>query len=326
MTRRLLIALTLGLSVACDNANEQLALPELSQGTFAIGVILDRDGSQSLTPGDTVYSGARFALFAANGTDTLRRATTDTLGIAMFDSLPIGRYRYALIPSSLGDSLPDREGVEGTFRIIAARDSAVKTATARVGYASLSIAEVRGAPAGRRVFVRGIVSSALQFHSDRAMHITGGGNLRITNATHRPGRSGNNVGDSVVVFGTTGSVNGQPVLLDGLVQTLAERPAPVAIEVDVATARSAQDGALDAALVHIVGATVGDTVTVGEEFHVGIAQEADTITMVIDPLLQPNKSSFAPGRVLELRGVLVANGDGTWHIKPRPVGGEVRFD
>lgn len=326
MTRRLLIALSLGLSVACDNANEQLALPDLGYGAFGIGVIIDRDGSRSFSPGDTAYTGARFALFSANGTDTLRRVTTDTLGIAFFDSLPIGRYRYALIPSSLGDSLPDVDGVEGTFRIIAAGDSSVASATARVGYATLSIAEVRSAPAGRRVFVHGVVTSAMQFHTDQAMHITAGGNLRITDATHRPGRTGNNVGDSVVVFGTTGAVNGQPVLLNGVVQTISERPAPIADEVDVATARTAQDGALDAALVHIVGATVGDTASVDEEFHVGIAQGADTVMMVIDPLLQPNKSSFAPGRTLELRGVLVANGDGTWHIKPRPVGGEVRFD
>lgn len=326
MNRRLLLALTLGATVACDNANEQLALPELGYGGFAIGVIIDRDGSGSFSPADTVYQGARFALFAAGGTDTLRRATSDTLGVVAFDSLPIGRYRYALIPSSLGDSLPDVEGASGSFRIISHRDSVIATATTRVGYATLSISEVRSAPPGRRVFVRGLVTSGLQFHTDAATHITGAGNLRVTNATHRPGRTGNNVGDSVAIFGTTGVENGQPVLTNGLVQTLAERPAPVAAEIDVATAIDADGGALDAALVHLLGVTIGDTVTVDDYFHVGIAQDADTVLMVIDPLLSPNKASFAPGRGLEVRGVLVANGDGTWYLKPRPVSGEVRFD
>ncbi len=326
MNRRLILAIALGAFVACDNANEQLSLPELGYGGFAIGVTIDRDGSGSLTSLDTIYQGARFALFAAGGSDTLRRATSDTLGVVRFDSLPIGRYRYALIPSSLGDSLPEVTGDTGSFRIIANSDSIVAIASTQVGYATLTISEARNAAAGRRVFVRGLVTSALQFHSDSATHITGEGNLRITRSSHRPGRNGNNVGDSVAIFGTTGVENGQPVLIAGLVQTLAERPAPVPVEIDVATARTAQDGALDAALVHLLGVTVGDTVSVDDYFHVEIAQDADTMLMVIDPLLQPNKASFVPGRELEVRGVLVADGDGTWYLKPRPVSGEVVFD
>lgn len=324
--RRLLASLTLLAIAACDNAAEDVTLPELAYGGFVVGVTIDRDGSGSATPPDTIYPGARVALFAAGGTDTLRKVTSDETGVAVFDSLPIGRYRYAVIPSSLGDSLPVIDGGSGDFRIIASRDSIVAAATVRVGFAVLTLAEARVAAPGRRVFVRGVVTSAFQFHSDSATYLTGSTNLRVTHASHRPGRNGNNPGDSVSVFGTTGVDAGQPVLLNGIVQTLAERPAPVATDVSVVEARTAKDGELDAALVRIVDATVGDTSTVNGFFHARIAQGADTVLAVIDSTLAVPTTLFAPGREIELRGVLVPNGNGTWHIKPRPVTNELKFD
>jgi hypothetical protein len=313
------------LALGCDNAGENLGLPPLREGAVAIGVVLDRDGSGLVNAADTVFSGARVALFIEGGIDTFRVATTNANGLAGVEELPIGRYRFAVVPASLGDSLPSLMNGSGSIRITSNPDSLGATAIAVVGYASLTLAEARAAAPGRRVFVRGIVSSALQYFTDSATFLTGDAHLRVTASEHRPGRTGNNLGDSVVVFGTTGTDAGQPVLLDGLIQTLAERPAPVPFEVTVAEAHTARNGELDAALVRVATATVGDTMSVGEFFHVEIASGADTVLVVYDPKLQAPKIAFTPGRAIQVRGMLVPVGNGTWFIKPRIVAGETNF-
>lgn len=309
----------------CDNAGDNLGLPSLREGGIAIGVVLDRDGSGAVSSPDTVFEGARVALFIEGGVDTFRIATTDADGLAIFDELPIGRYTYAVVPGSVGDSLPLFTNGTGTLRITANPDSLGAQANAVIGYANLTLAEARAAAPGRRVFVRGIVSAPFQDYTDAATFLAGIANLRVTSSEHRPGRSGNNIGDSVVVFGTTGTDAGQPVLLDGLVQTVAERPAPVVTEVTVAEARSARNGELDAALVRVGTATVGETMTVGEYFHAEIASGTDTVLVVYDPKHQIPEQVFIAGRPIQVRGMLVPAGDGTWFIKPRLAPGETNF-
>lgn len=309
---------------ACDNAGSHLGLPALPEGAIGVGVILDRDGNGVVNSADTIYTGARVALFVAGSTDTFRVATSDDEGLALFEDVPIGRYRFAIVPGSLGDSLPTIIDGEGEFRLIARPDSLSAGATVVVGYPVLSIAELRTAAPGRRVFVRGLVASPLQFFTDSATYLTSGNaHVRITSSDHRPGRPGNNIGDSVSVFGTTGVDKGQPVMFDGLIQTLAERPAPVPIEVSVADVDDALNGTLDAALVRVGTATIGDTVTVGVEFHVELTHDTETSLMVIDSTLHVVKTNFAPGRGIVARGVLVPDGTGKWFLKPRPVNGEI---
>ncbi len=325
MRHRFLPLLALLAIAGCDNAGENLGLPPLRQGGIGITVVFDRDGSGTINSADTVFVGARVALFVEGGVDTFRTATTDAEGLAIFGDLPIGRYSYAVVPGSVGDSLPTMLNASGPIRITANLDSLGAAETAIVGFATLTLAEARTATPGRRVFVRGVVSSALQMHTDAATFLTGTANLRVVPSEHRPGRTANNLGDSVVVFGTTGMSAGQPVLLNGLIQTLAERPAPVATEITVAEARTARDGELDAALVRVSNATVGDTVSLGEEFHAEIASGTDTVLVVYDAKQAAPKAAFVPGRAIRVRGMLVPNGDGAWLLKPRFVAGETSF-
>lgn len=325
MHPRYLPLLALLVATGCDNAGDRFGLPELRQGAVGIGVVLDRDGSGTSSPADTVFVGARVALFIEGGVDTFRTALTNDDGVALFEDLPIGRYRFALVPSSIGDSLPVILNGSGSLRITANIDSLGTGASALVGYATLSPAEARLAAPGRRVFVRGIVSAALQFYTDSATFLTGDGNIRVTSSEHRPGRTGNNPGDSVAIFGTTGIDAGQPVLLDGLIQTLAERPAPVVTELSVAEVVTARNGELDAALVRVGTATVGDTIMVGDYLHVEIASGTDTAVVVYDPKQLAPHSAFVPGRSIQVRGMLVPNGDGTWFLKPRLLASETVF-
>lgn len=316
--RRATLALLL---VGCGNAGESLTFPALPDGGIAVGFYLDRDGTGTFTPNDTIVTGVRVALLAAGGIDTIQTTLSNTTGQAIFGPVPIGRYRVVVDRAALGDTIGTVVGDTGTIAILARSDSNTASRVVRLGYAEATVAQARALPAGRRIIVRGVVVSPMQAFRDSTMFLQDpSGALRITSARHWPGRLGNNIGDSVAVLGTTGASLGQPVLLGGLVNSLGERPAPVAQLVTVAEARTAKGGTLDAALVQVTNAKVVDTATVGVDLRVTFseaADDADRATALFDQLLQAPASIFTAGRTITVRGVLVPRGDGTWQIKPR---------
>lgn len=323
--QRMMSATLLLLAAACSNAGGDLGLPPLTTGQVKISVFLDRDGTGNLSAFDTTYGGAAIALFMREGIDTFVIKNTAGDGEATFTGLPIGRYRYALVPASLGDTLSLGSAGSGRFQIRA--DSLAGLGSILVSYPTLTIAEARQAAPGRPVFVRGVVASPLQFFGDSATFLVSGNDyLRVTSAEHRPGRNGNNIGDSVVVFGRTGTDLDQPVLQDGVVLTLDVRPPPAPVDVRSGEAATARSGDLDAALVQLDHAAIGDTATVAGVFTVwaiDTAATTDSVRVAFDPQLQVNRTGFAIGRGIVTRGVLVPDGAGRWILKPRPVNGEV---
>lgn len=324
MMRRSLSCCALLLALAaCDNAGESLASPTLGTGGIAVAFYLDRDATGSFTTGDTAFAGARVTLLTASGLDTVASATSGDDGIARFLDVPLGSWRVIVDRAGLGDSIATAVGDTGVIRLTAQRDSVVGSRLVRLAFREVTVAEARALPPGRRVVVRGVVGSALQFFADSSTHLTTGGTwLRIVPSRHRPGRGGNNVGDSVSVLGTTATRDGQPTLADGLILTLAERPVPAITPVSVAEIATARGGALDAALVEVVDGVIADTVAVGDEFLIRIAAGSDTARVRLDARLQTTRSAFAPGRLLTARGVLVPR-NGQWELKPRPVNGEL---
>ena len=302
------------------NAGESLGLPVLPTGSIGVGVFLDRDGSASQTTGDTVYGGVRVALLVAAGTDTIRTAVSDVNGLAVFDSVPIGSYRIVVDRRALADSIGVVAGDTGTIRIDAGQGNAAARVV-RLGFREVTIAEARLLAPGARVYVRGVVLAGFQAFRDSSSFIANGGAyIRITGARHRPGRTGNNAGDSVLVLATTGARDGQPVLVDGLIGSLAQLAAPIAIPVTVAEARDAKGGTLDAALVTIIGARITDTAAAGTDFRVRIEDAADPSVIaevVVDAQLGAPRTIFRPGFPITIRGVMVPRGDGTWVLKPR---------
>lgn len=319
-----LLALTF--AVGCDNAGEKLLLPVLPAGAIGVFLYLDRDGSQTYTTADTVFAGARVALLAAGGNDTIKIATSSVQGVASFDSIAVGTYRVVVDRRALGDSIATVEGDSGTIRLLSQPDSILGARAVRLSFAEVTIAEARALPAGRRVFVRGRVLSPMQFFSDSSSFLRdASGYLMITGSRHRPGRSGNNVGDSVSVLGTTGIRQGQPVLIDGLFASLGDGPAPLPVPVTVAEANSAKGGTLDAALVSVTGAKIIDTLPSLPDFLVRIAEAADASVradIILDALIVAPSTVFAPGLTISVKGVLVPRGNGTWVLKPRG-GGDI---
>lgn len=320
MRTRLFATITLSMVLAaCSNAGEKLTYPPLPNGTLAVAVYLDRDGSQSLTSEDTVFHGARVTLSVAGSPDSMTSATTDDFGVAYFNPVPIGTYHVGIARSLLGDSIAVVAGDTGSFRVDAKTPS--PTRLIRLGFQEATIAQARSMLPGRRVFIRGIVLSPLQAFRDSSAFVWDPtGTIRITRARHRPGRTGNNPGDSVLVLGTTGSDLGQPVLQAGLFGTLAAAAPRSPVEVTVAEARTAKGGSLDAALVQISGAVIADTAAADPDFLVQVAsaQNPEELARVLlDQLLAAPRNIFTPARGITVRGVLVPVGDGTWQLKPR---------
>ena len=78
------------LATACVSAGSDLGFGPDETRVVAVDVYLDRDGTRTPTPADTLYRGARVALFIRNSADTFKTATTNQIGRALFTAVPTG--------------------------------------------------------------------------------------------------------------------------------------------------------------------------------------------------------------------------------------------
>lgn len=304
---------------ACVNEGSDLGFGPEATSNIAVVVYLDRDGSRTPTALDTVYRGARVGLFIRNSVDTFRTGTTDAAGVVRFTALPLGEYRLAVVPGSIGDSIEVQKVDTNEVRLTAGIDTL--GVLARLGYPEVSIREARNLPAGRRVFIRGIILAGVQSFSDTTSHVSdSSGQVRLTRVSLRGGLTENAPGDSVSVLGITSSRAGQPTLDQSIIARFATRPAPIPLPVSTGTAATASNGALDAALVQITGAIISDTATIAPDFRVVVSDGTGSLSMILDARHNFPRNVFAPGRSLNARGVLVPDGVGGWVFKPRGLG------
>jgi hypothetical protein len=194
-------------------------------------------------------------------------------------------------------------------------------ATVRLGYPEFSVREVRNLPLGRRVFIRGVILAGVQSFRDTTSHVTDSSlAIRLTRVSLKGGLTGNNPGDSVSVLGVTASRAGQPTLDNANISRFATRPEPIALPVSTGTAATASNGALDAALVLLTGATISDTATIAPDFRVRVSDGTGTLQVLLDGNIPFPRSAFCPTRSMQARGVLVPDGVGGWMFKPRALG------
>lgn len=318
LSAAMLVALSAA-SIACTNDGSDLGPSPLGERIVTVGVYLDRDGSRSVTGLDTVFAKARVALLIRGSTDTFKVATAGTDGVARFPAVPLGQYSVAVDPKSIGDSI-QVQAIDSSDVTVTATDSIVSS-LARLGYPEVSIRQVRGLPAGRRVFLRGIILAGVQSFRDTTSHLAdSSGSLRLTRVALRGGLTGNAPGDSVSVLGVTSSRAGQPTLDQSSIARFGTRPAPIPLPVGTGPAATASNGALDAALVQITGALISDTVTVAPDFKVTVSDGTGSLTVLLDGNINFPRTSFRPGRSMNARGVLVPDGVGGWVFKPRDLG------
>lgn len=312
------------LAAACVNEGSDLGFGPEGTGLIGVIVYLDRDGSRTVTPADTLFRNARVALFLGSGNDTLETAMTDVEGIARFHQLSFGQYRVAVVPNSIGDSIEVQQIQVGALdtnlvRLRASADTLV--AIVRLGYPEVSIRAARELPAGRRVFIRGLILAGVQSFRDTTSHLAdSSGALRLTRVALLGGLTGNTPGDSVSVLGFTSSRAGQPTLDEARISRFNTRPPPIALPVSSGTAATASNGSLDAALVRITGAIISDTITVAPDFQVTVSDGTGTLRVILDANISFPRTAFAPGRSMNAQGVLVPDGVGGWVFKPRALG------
>jgi hypothetical protein len=314
---RLLLA-TVVVAAACDNAGSDLGVEVTIRNVVTAQVYLDRDGSRTANASDTLFRNARVALLPFAGTDTIEAQFTTTQGIARFEGVPLGKYRIGVTTSSIGDSIEVQEIDPDTLNIEASDTNT--GVTVRLGYPEFSIREARALPGGRRVFIRGVVLAGVQSFRDTTAHVAdSSGQIRLTRASLRFG-TGNAPGDSVSVLGLTSSRAGQPTLDNAIMSRFGARPAPIPLPVSTITAITANGGVLDAGFVLVTGAIINDTSTVAPDFRVVASDGTGNLTIILDGNIPFARSNFRPGRSMNVRGVLVPDGSGSWQLKPRDTG------
>lgn len=314
----------IGVLSACENVGSDLGAALQSNGTVAVLVYLDRDGSRTPTVLDTVFAKARVALLLRGGRDTVQTKITDANGVARFQDVALGQYRIVVDSVSVGDSIKVQQVDSASGFHVAIGDTV--PLVARLGYPEVSIRQARTMQQGRRVFIRGVVLAGVQSFRDTTSHIVdSSGFLRLTRVSLRAGLTGNNPGDSVSVLGLTSVRLGLPTLDNAALARFGTRPPPIPIAIGTGTAATASNGTLDAALIQVTGATISDTATAAPDFRVQASDGSGTIEIILDGGINFIRSAFRPTRSMNVRGVLVPDGLGKWQLKPRDLG-DVTFN
>lgn len=318
MLKTLSAAAVILAAAACNNAGSDLGLIPLQTNSISTTAFLDRDGSHTPTPADTLFPGAKVSLRPVGGGKAIQTVTTNLQGIARFNGVPIGEYSITVDAASIGDSI-SVAAIDSSHVKVQVADTVTFVAI-RLGFPEVSIREARALAVGKRVFVRGVVLAGVQSFRDTTSHLAdSSGQIRLTRVSLRGGLTGNNPGDSVSVLGITSSRAGQPTLDNAVISRFGARPAPIPLPLSTATAANASGGTQDAGLVIITGAIISDTATDAPDFRVIGSDGSGPITVVLDGNINFNRANFRPLRTMNVRGVLVPNGLGGWVLKPRDV-------
>jgi len=317
------LVLAWGVASSCESAAD-IEVITLDETGFVFGqAFLDLNGNRQIDAGDAALKNAGILLTATGSPTVLDQTTTDSLGLFFIGNLPAGVYALSLDSAVLGDSL-------GKFTTSTATLGVGDTLRVDVGatYPELSLADVRTAAPGQRVFTKGIALNPRQSFSDGTVHFQEGVTyLRATNVAP----SGIAIGDSVRLLGRTAVDQGQPTL-DGvtplLLRSLVVIPLPQ--EVTTGVASTGGGGPLDAALVRIRNAEISDTSTAPNgDFHYWAYNGGDSIEVVYKWFLQISTAGIRPDTIVRLReatGLLAPFDDGSgvrWRLIPRAASGIV---
>ncbi len=307
---------------ACDRDQPFGPVPT-SEASITVGAFYDYDGQPGPTGNDQAASGLRFQVTLPGSGTAVVEGVTDSTGIVTLDQIPVGTYDLRVDPAFLGDSLVLSE--IDTTRVTLAPNDALGIAVG-VTPPDASIAEARGLPEGRRVWVEGLALNARGDSGDRAIHLLAGDGsaVRVT----FPAAVAGTAGDSLRVLGRTSGTGAARFLVDGRVIVLANQVrAVLPLEVTAAEARTADGGALDARFVVVQNATVTDAATIPFS---GTLLTIDDGTESFRALLLTQNGfgqTIVPGTpVVGIAGLLVPDPDvsGTWRMVPRG-GGDVEF-
>lgn len=304
----------------CSDATQVQLLEIPGSGNVTGVAFLDLDFTGTFTDGDEPMVRVLVELVTGSPSAVSDTATTDSTGFFRIGEIPAGDYRIRFPSGVVGDTL-EAVGADSTFSIAAGETASVLIAAT---YPTVTLPEALAAPAGRMLFTSGIALNArVPFDSTGRVHLIEGSTALRALGVERAGIS---TGDSVRFLGRTAVDNGRPALSDVRSLVLVSSAAVVTpVDVSTAVAATAQDTALDAALVRVQAAEISDTMTTaGGNFHFWLDDGSDSVEVVVRDFLGVDHSAIRTDttvRVARLTGLLspVEDGGGaiTWRILPR---------
>jgi hypothetical protein len=182
-------------------------------------------------------------------------------------------------------------------------------------------AEIRGLAPGSLVAIRAIALNGLATFGDNSLHLADpSGAIRAVNV-------GSNflfAGDSVRVLGIVGVREGQTVLTPARATVLGKSTVPPPALVSTQAAATANGGKLDAALVEVRSAAIDSVASVGGDVALRVDDGSGRLVVLIDRDTGIGTSAFVAGDRVDVVGLLVPTGAGTWVLKPRSPADVVR--
>lgn len=188
-----------------------------------------------------------------------------------------------------------------------------------ISFPTLTVAQARAEPIGKRVFIRGKALTSWNIFGDNTLHladVTGAIRAMQVRAPDQPVAPG----DSIGVLGRVSVFEGQPVLIDATVERLSSSEVPVPVALTTARAATADQGQHDAALARIINAMIlAASPTLDGDLRVTVDDDSGPLEVLLHAHAGINFGPFVPGAVLNsATGVLVpTQGGARWQLKPR---------
>ncbi len=300
---------------ACTSTASDHLLSLNAQGLVFIQLYRDDNRNLVFNPGvDSVVRRAVVSLRMRGALDTLAGAPTDSAGHQVF-RVPVGRYSVVVDSAVLSDSL---EVVSGSGEFTLGADDSIFVALG-LGFHTISIAEARALPLGKKAWVHGIVMNQPGTFGDSTMHLLEDSvGIRFTSV--RPNLSAL-PGDSGAFFGRRAVRDGQPVMQWVITPSLTIFPTnPLPPDsITSAAALTADGGKRDARLVKITGATISDTTTTAGNKVLTVSDGSGSVSVVLSQSIAFTLTLYKPNVYLDVIGLLAPDpaNPGTWYIRPR---------
>jgi hypothetical protein len=308
--RKVIPALLAVLVMSCTDGGDPIGID--GTGEVRGTAFIDRDADGRLSDADVAAAGVAAALLLEATGDTVEYATTAADGSFAMPSVPIGRYRLVATRGALGDSVSVLHLENAVFSL--ARGDTARSEI-RLGYPSVTTAQVRDTPAGRRVVLDAVALNGWSTFADSTVHVRDAtGSIRAV----RTQQANVQVGDSIRVLGTVGVNAGHAVIADAVLLVLSAAVGlPQPDSVSTSAAAGALGGAAADGQVRVSGAVIQDTARIAGDLILGVDDGSGRLEVVLDGNVPFNVGPYVPGATFAGRGVLVPAQGATWRLKPR---------
>jgi hypothetical protein len=308
--------LVVALLAGCSNAGKD-GFSVQQTGTVQGRVSFDVNGSGAFEQGtDTGLALIGIRLVAQGTRDTIARVTSGAAGAFTLTDVPLGTYILAVDASGFSDTIQVEKIDSASFSV---PPGGTVTVNVQLSYPRVSIAAARALAQGRHVFVVGVaVNSAATYVDSTVALADTSGSIRLTQV-----RASFQAGDSLRLLAATAQRSGQPTLDAPTVYPLGQGHPPTAVALTTVLAANAASGARDAQLVSVSGATISDTSRTSNSFVLTVSDGSGPLQIQLDRTADAAfqaanlPGSFIPGNKLDVLGVLVPTGTGSWRLRPR---------